>query len=91
MGLTTREEDFASASSLHLLTIIFYSLPIKEEYIGSRHTRFRKQRASKGNGNCQFAGIKTGRKVTAVIPVEDFENHFLIAATKQGLIKRPIY
>lgn len=90
MGLTTREEDFAECffiTSTHNYILFFTNKG--RVYRLKAYEIPEAKRQAKGTAIVNLLELKPGEKVTAVIPVEDFEkNHFLIAATKQGLIKK---
>jgi len=90
MGLTTREEDFAECffiTSTHNYILFFTNKG--RVYRLKAYEIPEAKRQAKGTAIVNLLELKPEEKVTAVIPVEDFEeNLFLIAATKQGLIKK---
>ncbi|MBO5666939.1 MAG: DNA gyrase subunit A, partial [Firmicutes bacterium] len=89
-GLTTRENDFVKnliITSTHdylmFFTYMGKAYRIKAYEIPEAH------RTAKGTPAVNFLNLMQRERITAVMPVKDFESEkFLIAVTKQGVIKK---
>jgi len=89
-GLTTRENDFVKnliITSTHDYLMFFTNLGkayrIKAYEIPEAH------RTAKGTPAVNFLNLMQRERITAVMPVKDFESEkYLIAVTKQGVIKK---
>ena len=89
-GLTTRENDFVKnmiITSTHDYLMFFTNLGkayrIKAYEIPEAH------RTAKGMPAVNFLNLMQRERITAVMPVKDFESEkYLIAVTKQGVIKK---
>ena len=87
---TTREEDFVEniyVASTHSYVLIFtdkgkvYWLKVHEIPTGSR--------TSRGKPIVNLINIEKGEKISAILPVKEFEEgHYLVFATKLGYIKK---
>ena len=87
---TTREEDFVEniyVASTHSYVLIFtdkgkvYWLKVHEIPTGSR--------TSRGKPIVNLINIEKGEKISAILPVREFEEgHYLVFATKLGYIKK---
>lgn len=90
MGMTTREEDFVESifvASTHSYMLFFtdkgkvYSLKVYDIPQAGR--------AAKGKAMVNILNVEQGEKITAFLPVREFEeNHFIIMGTKSGVIKK---
>ena len=89
-GLTTRENDFVKnliITSTHDYLMFFTNMGkayrIKAYEIPEAH------RTAKGTPAVNFLNLMQRERITAVMPVQDFTSEkFLIAVTKQGVIKK---
>ena len=89
-GLTTRENDFVKnliITSTHDYLMFFTNLGkayrIKAYEIPEAH------RTAKGTPAVNFLNLMQRERITAVMPVKEFESEkYLIAVTKQGIIKK---
>ena len=89
-GLTTRENDFVKnliITSTHDYLMFFTNMGkayrIKAYEIPEAH------RTAKGTPAVNFLNLMQRERITAVMPVQDFSSEkFLIAVTKQGVIKK---
>ena len=89
-GLTTRENDFVKnllITSTHDYLMFFTNMGkayrIKAYEIPEAH------RTAKGTPAVNFLNLLQRERITAVMPVQDFTSEkFLIAVTKQGVIKK---
>ena len=89
-GLTTRENDFVKnliITSTHDYLMFFTNMGkayrIKAYEIPEAH------RTAKGTPAVNFLNLMQCERITAVMPVQDFSSEkFLIAVTKQGVIKK---
>ena len=89
-GMETREEDFIAelfVSSTHKPVL----------FLTTRGRAFVKMvyeipaagRASRGKALVNFIGVESDEKVASVLPVPEFqEGHYLVTATKKGLVKK---
>jgi DNA gyrase subunit A len=90
VGLHPREEDFVehlfiTTTHHHILFFtnrgLVYRLKVHEIPEGSRQAR--------GTAIVNLIGLTPGEKITAVIPVQDFNRDgYLIMATRQGIVKK---
>ncbi|MBE6036170.1 MAG: DNA gyrase subunit A [Clostridiales bacterium] len=89
-GLTTRENDFVKKlliTSTHDY-LMFFTNTGKAHRIKAYEIP-EAQRNAKGTPIVNFLNLMQRERVTAVIPIKEFsENHYLIAVTKQGTIKK---
>jgi len=92
IGMETKEEDFVEdiiIASTHDYILFFtnfgrvYWLKVHEIPVGSRQ--------AKGKAIVNLLRLSEGERVAAHIPVREFDNkHFLVMATKQGIIKKTL-
>lgn len=90
VGATTREEDFVEhlfISSTHAFLLFFttagrvYWVKVHEIPPGSR--------ISKGKAIINLLPLKDGEKVSAYLPVKEFqEGQYIVFATRKGLVKK---
>ncbi|MCK8060842.1 MULTISPECIES: DNA gyrase subunit A [unclassified Fusibacter] len=88
-GLSTREED-------HVIDIFMTSTHDYLLFFTNKGKVYRMKayqipegsRLSKGTAIINILPVDQGEKVTAVIPVKDFDNGYLIMMTKNGVIKK---
>jgi DNA gyrase subunit A len=90
IGAETKEEDFLEhlfIANTHSYLLIFTNkgkihwLKVYKLPVGSRY--------SKGNAIVNMVGVEPGEKISAVIPVKEFDpNSYLVFATRQGLVKK---
>ncbi|MBQ3107563.1 MAG: DNA gyrase subunit A, partial [Firmicutes bacterium] len=89
-GLTTRENDFVKKlliTSTHDY-LMFFTNTGKAHRIKAYEIP-EAQRNAKGTPIVNFLNLMQRERVTAVIPIKEFsEDHYLIAVTKQGTIKK---
>jgi DNA gyrase subunit A len=91
-GVSTKEEDFIEhlfIASTHHYVLIFtdkgkcYWLKVYEIPQAGK--------GSKGRAIINLLNIEKGEQVTAIVNVKDFDDtHFLIMATKKGLVKKTV-
>lgn len=91
-GVSTKEEDFIEhlfVASTHHYVLIFtdkgkcYWLKVYEIPQAGK--------GSKGRAIINLLNIEKGEQVTAIVNVRDFDDeHFLIMATKKGLVKKTV-
>jgi DNA gyrase subunit A len=89
-GLTTRENDFVKnliMTSTHDY-LMFFTNTGKAHKIKAYEIP-EAQRTAKGTPAVNFLNLMQRERITAVIPIQDFgEDKFLIAVTKNGIIKK---
>lgn len=89
-GLTTRDEDFVESlfiTSTHNYILFFTN--IGKVYRMKAYEIPEAKRQAKGIAIVNILQLQENEKVTAVIPVKKFEkNKYLIAVTKNGIIKK---
>ncbi|MBB6218048.1 DNA gyrase subunit A [Anaerosolibacter carboniphilus] len=89
-GHTTREEDFVEhlfTTSTHNYVLFFTSLG--RAYRLKAYEIPEAKRQAKGTAIVNLLQLQPNEKITAVIPIKEFENNkFLILATKLGIIKK---
>lgn len=89
-GISTREEDFVKqifTTSTHD-TVLFFSNKGKL-YRLRGHEIPEAGRTAKGTAIVNLLSLDAGEKISAVIPISDFEDSkYLLMATKNGLIKK---
>lgn len=90
VGLQTREEDFVEhifTASTHR-SLLFFSSRGKV-YSMKAYEIPQAGRTARGTAIINLLQLMPGETIQAVIPVEEFrEDHYLVIATKQGLIKK---
>ena len=89
-GLTTREEDFVKqifSASTHDIILFFSN---KGKLYRLRGFEIPEAgRTAKGTAIVNLLSLDAGEKITAVIPIKNFEDgKYLLMATKSGLIKK---
>ena len=89
-GISTREEDFVKqifTASTHD-TVLFFSNKGKLYRLRGYEIP-EAGRTAKGTAIVNLLSLDAGEKISAVIPITDFENgKYLLMATKNGLIKK---
>ncbi|WP_300304295.1 DNA gyrase subunit A [Anaerosolibacter sp.] len=89
-GHTTREEDFVEhlfTTSTHNYVLFFTSFG--RAYRMKAYEIPEAKRQAKGTAIVNLLQLQPNEKITAVIPIKEFENNkFLISATKLGIIKK---
>lgn len=89
-GVTTRENDFVKnliMTSTHDY-LMFFTNTGKAHKIKAYEIP-EAQRTAKGTPAVNFLNLMQRERITAVIPIQDFgEDKYLIAVTKQGIIKK---
>lgn len=89
-GISTREEDFVKqifTTSTHD-TVLFFSNKGKLYRLRGYEIP-EAGRTAKGNAIVNLLSLDAGEKISAVIPISDFEDSkYLLMATKNGLIKK---
>jgi DNA gyrase subunit A len=89
-GHSTREEDFVEhlfTTSTHNYILFFTSLG--RAYRLKAYEIPEAKRQAKGTAIVNLLQLQPNEKITAVIPIKEFENNkFLISATKLGIIKK---
>lgn len=89
-GISTREEDFVKqifTTSTHD-TVLFFSNKGKLYRLRGYEIP-EAGRTAKGTAIVNLLGLDAGEKISAVIPISDFEDSkYLLMATKNGLIKK---
>ena len=89
-GISTREEDFVKqifTTSTHD-TVLFFSNKGKLYRLRGYEIP-EAGRTAKGTPNVNLLSLDAGEKISAVIPISDFEDSkYLLMATKNGLIKK---
>lgn len=89
-GLTTREEDFVEhlfITSTHNYILFFTN--IGRVYRLKAYEIPDAKRQAKGTAIVNLLQLQPNEKVTAVIPIKEFEkNKFLILSTQKGIIKK---
>ena len=90
-GISTREEDFVKqifTTSTHD-TVLFFSNKGKLYRLRGYEIP-EAGRTAKGTAIVNLLSLDAGEKISAVIPISDFEDSkYLLMATKNGLIKKP--
>ncbi|MGB9839147.1 DNA gyrase subunit A [Thermovenabulum sp.] len=91
-GITTREEDFVEkifvASTHHVLLFFTNSGNV---YRLKAHEVPETSRTAKGTAIVNLINLKPKEKITAVIPIKDFdEANYIVMVTKNGLIKKTL-
>ena len=90
IGITTREDDFAKqifSASTHDIILFFTNKGKLHRLRGFEIPEG--GRTSRGTAIVNLLSLEPGEKVTAVIPIKQFEDDkFLLMATKQGFIKK---
>ncbi|KYO67254.1 DNA gyrase subunit A [Thermovenabulum gondwanense] len=91
-GITTREEDFVEkifVASTHHVLLFFTNLG--NVYRLKAHEVPETSRTAKGTAIVNLINLKPGEKITAVIPIKDFdEANYIVMVTKNGLIKKTL-
>ncbi len=89
-GLQTREEDFVKDMfSCRSLSHLMFFTDKGRVYRLKAYQIPEASRQAKGTAVVNILPIETGEKVTAVIPLDEFdENKFLLMITKNGTIKK---
>jgi DNA gyrase subunit A len=88
-GLSTREEDYVIdlfTTSTHDYLVFFTNLG--KIYRLKAYQIPEGSRLSKGTAIINLLPLDQGEKITAVIPVKDFQTGFLVMLTKNGIIKK---
>ncbi|MBN2459648.1 DNA gyrase subunit A [Candidatus Woesearchaeota archaeon] len=90
IGATTKEEDFVE--HIFVANTRSYLLVFSDKgkvYWLKVYTIPETDRTSKGKPIVNIAGMEPGEKIETVIPVREFDDkHYLLFATKQGLVKK---
>ncbi|MFC1753516.1 DNA gyrase subunit A [Thermoproteota archaeon] len=90
VGTTSREEDFVEhlfIASTHDYVLFFTNKG--KVYWLKVHELPQVSRQAKGKAIVNMIQLESGERVTAFVPVKEFDDaHFLVMATKQGLVKK---
>jgi DNA gyrase subunit A len=90
IGATTRDEDFVEhlfIASTHSF-ILFFTTAGKVYWI-KVHEVPQAGRAARGKAIVNLLDLRPDEKISAFLPVREFrENHFVLFATKQGVVKK---
>jgi DNA gyrase subunit A len=90
-GLTTREEDFPTTlfiASTHDFILFFTSKGRMHRIKGYQIPE--SGRTAKGMNIVNLIPLESGEKVTAMIPVRNFNDGYLVTVTKNGIVKRVV-
>lgn len=89
-GVTTRDEDFVDTiftASTHDYVLFFTNFGKVQRLRGYQVPE--SSRTAKGMNIVNLLQLEGGEKITAMIPVREFdENHFIFFATRKGTVKR---
>jgi len=89
-GMATKEEDYVEdlfVATTHSYILLFSNGG--QVYWLKVHEVPQLGRAAKGKAIANFLSLASGEKITAMIPIRQFEvDRFLIMATKRGIIKK---
>ncbi len=89
-GMTTKEEDFVEnvlVANSHENLLFFTNLG--KVYMKKAYRLPEASRTAKGSNIVNILEIEEGEKITAIIPIADFEGEeFLTMVTRRGVIKR---
>lgn len=90
IGATTKEEDFVE--NIFIANTRSYLLVFSDKgkvYWLKVYTIPEADRTSKGKPIVNIVGMEPGEKIETVIPIREFDDkHYLLFATKQGLVKK---
>ncbi len=90
VGATTREEDFVEhlfVSSTHSFLLSFTT--IGRVYWVKVHEIPQSGKTTKGKAIVNLLPLKEGEKISAYLPVREFQNgYFIVFATRKGLVKK---
>lgn len=90
IGTTTRDEDFVEhlfIASTHSYILFFTT--VGKVYWIKVHEVPQAGRAARGKAIVNLLDLKPDEKISAFLPVREFrENHFVLFATKQGVVKK---
>jgi len=90
IGTTTREEDFVEhlfIASTHSYILFFTT--VGKVYWIKVHEVPQAGRAARGKAIVNLLELRPDEKISAFLPVREFrENHFVLFATKQGVVKK---
>jgi DNA gyrase subunit A len=90
IGTTTRDEDFVEhlfIASTHSFILFFTT--IGKVYWIKVHEVPQAGRAARGKAIVNLLDLRPDEKISAFLPVREFrENHFVLFATKQGVVKK---
>ncbi len=89
-GMTTKEDDFVEnviSSGSHDYLMMFTN--VGKVYTRKAYLIPESSRTAKGTNIVNILELEAGEKITAIIPIEEFnEEELLTMITKQGIIKR---
>jgi DNA gyrase subunit A len=90
VGATTKEEDFVEhlfVSSTHSFLLFFTT--IGRVYWVKVHEIPQGSRTAKGKAIINLLPLREGEKVSAYLPVKEFQNgYYIVFATRKGLVKK---
>jgi DNA gyrase subunit A len=90
VGATTKEEDFVEhlfVSSTHSFLLFFTT--VGRVYWVKVHEIPQSGRTTKGKAIVNLLPLREGEKVSAYLPVREFQNgYFIVFATRKGLVKK---
>jgi DNA gyrase subunit A len=90
VGATTREEDFVEhlfVSSTHSFLLFFTT--IGRVYWVKVHEIPQSGKTTKGKAIVNLLPLKEGEKISAYLPVREFQtDYFIVFATRKGLVKK---
>lgn len=88
-GVTTRENDFVKdliMTSTHATLMFFTSFG--KVYLSKAYEVPEATRTAKGTPAVNFLNLMQRERINAVIPVQEFDERYLITVTKNGIVKK---